>query len=93
MEFVETWVLSADAWRLAKYAYDLWPEPRPGGGRYGFHWHDDSFHTHCLDPRVPDRDHHFHGAFIDIFAAFHHFETILTLGEGISCAGLRPARQ
>jgi len=67
LRFVETWIRDDDRWDLARYAYDLLLVPGPG--RFGFHWHDGVHHTHCVDPRHPDRDHHFRGDPIDLFNA------------------------
>jgi hypothetical protein len=91
MRLAETWVLDLDVWTPARYAYDLLM--RPGPGRYGFHWHDGWYHTHCVDPAYPNRDHHYEGNAIDLFAAFERFTGLLGGGEPLSCAGLRPVRE
>lgn len=92
VKFVEVWLFVGDLWRLVKYEYDLFFEPKKIGSRYGFHWHDGTYHRHCWDSRVPDRSHHFKGEPIDLFDAFNYFEMILAKDEGISCAGLRSAK-
>ena len=88
--FVETWVLTGDLWEQTKYAYDL--ILRPGPGRFGFHWHDGTYHTHCVDPAWPDRNRHFAGDWIDIFAAHDRFADILNGTRLLTCDGLRAAR-
>ena len=60
-----------------------------GPGRLGFHWHDGAYHTHCVDPRYPERDHHFDGGPIDVFGAAERFGAILAGTEPLTCAGLR----
>ena len=90
LRFVETWVLDGGVRVLTKYAYDvLW---RPGPGRFGFHWHDGRYHTHCVDPADPVRGHHFAGDPVDLFAAFDRFTSLLNGKEPLTCAGLRPLR-
>ena len=88
--FVETWVLDGDLWTLARYAYDLLLRPAPA--RLGLHWHDGAHHTHCVDPAHPDRDHHFAGGPVDLFAAFDRFTALLNGKERLTCAGLLPLR-
>ncbi|MFH0751826.1 MAG: hypothetical protein V2B17_08315 [Chloroflexota bacterium] len=90
LSFVETWILEGGLWALTKYAYDLLL--RPGPGRCGFHWHDGTYHTHCVDPADPGRDHHFAGGPVDLFAAFNRFTALLNGTEPLTCAGLRPLR-
>jgi hypothetical protein len=88
--FVETWIRDDGHWDLARYAYDLLLVPGPG--RFGFHWHDGVAHTHCVDPRHPERDHHFDGGRIDLFNAAERFGVILNGTEPLTCAGLRQVR-
>ena len=87
---VETWVLRYALWHLVKYAYDLMMKPGPA--RYGFHWHDGGYHTHCIDPAYPDRDHHYPGGPIDLFDAFDRFADFLDGKTPMTCAGLRPVQ-
>lgn len=87
LRFVETWTRDDDRWDLARYAYDLLLVPGPG--RFGFHWHDGVHHTHCVDQRHPERDHHFHGDPIDLFAAAEHFGVLLLATEPLTCGSLR----
>jgi hypothetical protein len=65
---------------------------RPAPGRFGFHWHDGTHHTHCVDPAHPDRDRHFAGGPVDLFAAFDRFTMLLNGKEPLTCAGLLPLR-
>ena len=87
LRFVETWIRDDDRWDLARYAYDLLLVPGPG--RFGFHWHDGIHHTHCVDPRHPERDHHFEGDPTDVFSAAEHFGAMLNGTEPLTCGGLR----
>jgi hypothetical protein len=91
LRFVETWILEGNLWTLVRYAYDLLL--RPGPWRFGFHWHDGTHHTHCVDPAEPDHDHHFEGGPVDIFAAFDRFTELLSGKELLTCAGLRHLRE
>lgn len=91
LRFVETWSRDDTLWRLVRYAYDLLLTPGPG--RYGFHWHDGTYHTHCIDPGLPERDHHFGGSPIDLFDAFERFGGFLNGAERLTCAGLQPIPQ
>lgn len=77
--------------RIASYAYEFRRVPSPG--RLAYHWHDDEHHLHCVDPRFPDRDHHFRGYGVTVFEAHEEFYAIYAGGEPVSCAGLRPARR
>jgi len=89
--FIERHLWSDGAWEMAEYLYDLHLEPRPHG-RYAFHWHDLVPHRHCVDPSLPQPDHHYEGAFFDdIGWAATELATIA--GAGISCRGLRPVRE
>lgn len=90
LQFVERWLLSGGIWHLTRYAYDL--RMQPGPGRFGFHWHDGLYHTHCVDPGELDRDHHFQGAPIDLFAAYQQFGCLLASGSPVTCQGLKPLR-
>ena len=90
LRFVGTWIREDDRWDLARYAYDLLMVP--GQGRFGFHWHDGIHHMHCVDPRHPERDHHYHGDPIDIFTAADRFGAILNGTEPLTCESLRVSR-
>lgn len=90
LSFVETWALDGGSWSLIRYAYDLLL--RPGPERFGFHWHDGTYHTHCVDPVHPKRDHHYAGGPIDLFAAFDRFTSLLNGREPLTCVGLHPLR-
>jgi hypothetical protein len=91
MKFAESWVLVRGSWDLAKYAYDLFLEPEPG--RFGFHWHDGTYHTHCVDPTQPRKEHHYKGSWIDIFDAFGRFTEVLMGDAPITCKGLTALRR
>ena len=90
LAFVERWIQQAGDWELTKYAYELWLVPGPA--RLAFHWHDSLYHTHCVDPDEPTRDHHYQGGQVDLFAAYQEFGRILASGDPISCQALRPLR-
>lgn len=90
LEFVERWVLLGTTWELTRYAYEL--RMVPGSGRLAFHWHDGLFHTHCIDPADPGRDHHYQGSTIDLFGAYQNFGGVLASGSPITCQALTPLR-
>ncbi len=87
VKLVETWIQDGAWWALTRYGYDLVMRGSPG--RFGFHWHDGTYHTHCVDPAHPDRDHHFSGEPIDLFFAFDQFAAFLNGKVPMTCAGLR----
>lgn len=76
--------------RLTTYAYEF--RQVPPSGLLAYHWHDDSHHVHCVDPRYPVRDHHFRGHAVTVFEAHEEFYAIYAKGESVSCGHLRPAR-
>lgn len=88
--FIEKHVWSRGRWERFAYLYDLHMEPRPGG-RYGYHWHDDVPHRHCVDPTARPTDHHYDDVVFDDvgWAAAQLFQMA---SVGISCLGLRPLR-
>jgi hypothetical protein len=90
LEFVERWIFSGGSWELTRYAYEL--RIVPGPGRLAFHWHDGLYHTHCVDPNDPARDHHYQGGPVDLFAAYQAFGRMLASGSSISCQALTPLR-
>lgn len=75
-------------WHLQAYAYEYLD--RDHGGRRAHHWHDESFHAHCVDPRRKRRGHQYRAAPIDVFEAHDEFAHIYLSGEEISCDDLRP---
>ena len=80
----------AEAWERYAYAYDLHRTPRPSG-RFAYHWHDDVFHVHCLDPRESRPDHHYKGFEVDdIFWVAD--QLYLMFARGIACFGFQPLR-
>src|SRR5439155_24407052 len=47
-------------WELTDYFYEF--QQRPGKGRRAYHDHaPHRQHAHCLDPRHPERAHHYRG--------------------------------
>ena len=90
MVFVEKHRWRGSTWERYAYLYDLHLEPRPSG-RFAYHWHDDVFHVHCVDPRDPRADHHFAGSSVrDIFWAADELHRIFQ--RGVQCVGLVPLR-
>ncbi len=75
-------------WHLFAYAYEY--IDRQHGGRRAYHWHDGSFHAHCVDPRRPRPDHHYRAPPMAVFEAHEEFARIYLSGEPISCDDLRP---
>lgn len=88
-DYMEEFGRIAARWQLTKYRYEYREEPPPG--RRAFHWHDDEFHEHCVDPTDLSRDHHYRGYAITIFEAQDEFAAIYASGARVSCAGLRAA--
>lgn len=89
-EFREWFTRGRDRWGLIGYGYEYREHPRPG--RRAYHWHGGDFHMHCVDPRLPSRDHHYRGSAVTAFEALDEFLAIFYRGESVSCADLRPAR-
>jgi hypothetical protein len=88
LDFVERWIFSGGVWELTSYAYEL--RTVPGAGRLAFHWHNGPYHTHCVDPSNPARDHHYQGGSVDLFSAYQDFGQLLASGSPITCQGLTP---
>lgn len=90
MVFVEKHEWRTSAWERYAYLYDLHWEPRPRG-RFAYHWHNDTFHIHCVDPANAQPDHHYRGAPVDdIFWAAEQLHLIFA--RGVNCVGLVPLR-
>ena len=79
-----------DLWTMTSYAYEY--REVPPAGRRAHHWHDGSWHVHCVDPRHPRRNHHFRGYAVTIFEAHEEFAAIYLSGRHVDCAGLRPGQ-
>lgn len=88
-DHTERFVRERSRWRLAGYRYEYREEPP--AGRLAYHWHDASFHAHCLDPRVPSGDHHYRATAVSFFEAHEEFVRLYAHAEPVSCAQLRPA--
>ena len=88
-EYVEVYARGEQGrWELTEYAYEL--QQRPPPGRRAFHWHDPwAHHFHCLDPRSPERDHHYRGYELDLFEAHRELLRIYASAT-IDCSGLHP---
>ncbi len=75
-------------WDLVLYSYEY---RTIDGGRRAYHLHDQRFHAHCVDPRDPERDHHYRSPEIDLFEAHDEFRHSYVSGMTVSCDDLRPA--
>lgn len=87
-EYREAFERQQEKWHLLAYTYEYLD--RGHAGRRAYHWHDASFHAHCVDPRTPRRDHHFRAPPIDVFEAHDEFARIYLSGEQVTCDDLRP---
>lgn len=76
-----------DRWHLVAYAYELLDRVR--GGRRAYHWHDDLFHAHCVEPQG-SAGQHFRATPMDVFEAHDEFSRIYLSDERIRCDDLRP---
>jgi hypothetical protein len=75
-------------WEIILYRYEYRPTDR---GRRAYHFHDQRFHAHCVDPRDPRRDHHFRSPEIHLFEAHDEFRDLYVSGARVGCSDLRPA--
>jgi len=75
-------------WELTYYSYEF--QQRPGPGRRAHHWHDDRHHAHCVDPRHPERDHHYRGVPVSVYEAHSDFAPWYGSARPIDCTGLFP---
>ena len=79
---------AAGQWRLAAYAYELLDRER--GGRRAYHWHDDSYHAHCVEPGAATAARHYRAIPVDVFEAHEEFARLYLSESPVSCADLRP---
>jgi hypothetical protein len=76
-------------WELTDYFYEF--HQRPGDGRRAYHDHAPRrHHAHCLDPRHPERDHHYRGVPVSVFEAHSEFLHWYARDEDMNCFGLFP---
>ena len=87
-EYREAYERRRDRWHLIAYAYQLLD--RAHGGRRAYHWHDASFHAHCVEPRRRSDGHHFRAVPMDVFEAHHEFARTYLGDDPIRCDDLRP---
>src|SRR5437867_3153331 len=73
------------------------PQSTPGTVAVGFRvrrtYHDHAphrHHAHCLDPRHPERDHHYRDVPVSVFEAHAEFLQWYARGEDMNCFGLFP---
>ncbi len=86
-EYREALERAGERWRLIAYAYEFLD--RAHRGRRGYHWHDASFHAHCVAPgRFGDQ--HYRALPMDVFEAHDDFSRIYLSGARINCGDLRP---
>jgi hypothetical protein len=87
-QYREVFERHADSWQLIAYAYEF--HDRGRGGRRAYHWHDDSFHAHCLEPDARGTS-HYRAVPLEVFEAHDEFARIYLSGGPIRCGDLRPA--
>lgn len=88
-EYREAFERQLATWRFLAYAYEYLD--RAASGRRAYHWHDDSFHAHCVDPRAPRRAHHYRASAMVVFEAHEEFARIYLSDGRVHCDDLRPA--
>ena len=87
-EYREALERARGGWRLLAYAYEFLD--RAHGARRAYHWHDTSYHAHCVEPgRRGTR--HYRALPMDVFEAHDEFARLYLSGEQIRCDDLRPA--
>ncbi|MBI2324522.1 MAG: hypothetical protein HYU87_06135 [Chloroflexi bacterium] len=74
-------------WELVLYGYEY---RAVGRGRRAYHFHDQRYHAHCVDPREPARDHHYRSPEVDLFEAHDEFRLLYLSGASVTCDDLRP---
>lgn len=77
-----------DRWHRIAYGYEFLD--RAHGGRRAYHWHDASFHAHCVEPQQRPADPHFRAVPMDVFEAHDEFARIYLSGGPIRCDDLHP---
>lgn len=87
-EYREVFERSRDPRHLLAYAYEFLD--RAHGGRRAYHWHDGSFHAHCVEPEGRLGDHHYRALPMDVFEAHDEFARIYLSGARVRCGDLRP---
>jgi hypothetical protein len=87
-QYREAFERRAGSWQLIAYGYEF--HDRIRGGRRAYHWHDDSFHAHCLEPDARGAS-HYRAVPMEVFEAHDEFARIYLSGGPIRCGDLRPA--
>lgn len=87
-EYREAYDHHRDRWHRIAYAYEFLD--RAHGGRRAYHWHDASFHAHCVEPQRRPAHPHFRAVPMEVFEAHDEFARIYLSGGPIRCDDLRP---
>jgi hypothetical protein len=84
-EYREVFERRGNAWQLLAYAHEF----LANGGRRAYHWHDGSFHAHCVGPGAR-AGRHYRAVPMDAFEAHDELARIYLSGAQIRCDDLRP---
>lgn len=89
-EYEEWYLRTRSGWSLTDYQYEVRLDPAGSGGK-AFHWHNDSHHVHCVDPRSPRSNDHYRGYEVDVLT--HARPDLLRIGSAgtVDCSGLHAA--
>lgn len=91
LEYTEWYARVREGWTLTRYAYEY--RPRPAPSRRAYHLHEPMGpHQHCLDPRQPSAEHHYHAYRVVLEQAHEEFAALAASETPIRCGGLRPIR-
>lgn len=89
-EYEEWYVRDRRGWSLTDYQYEVRLRP-PGSGRMAYHWHDDSHHVHCADPRSPRSSDHYRGYEVDLLRDARPDLLRIVATGAVDCSGLHSA--
>ncbi len=88
-EYEEWYARSRRGWSMTDYQYEVRFHP-VGSGRKAFHWHDDSHHVHCVDPRSPRSNDHYRGYEVDLLGDARPDLLRIVAAGAVDCSGLHP---
>ena len=89
-EYEEWYLRSSRGWTLTDYQYEVRLHPA-GSGRKAFHWHDDSYHVHCVDPRSARANDHYRGYDVDLLRDARPDLLRIVAAGVVDCSGLHVA--
>lgn len=89
-EYEEWYRRSPRGWTLTDYQYEVRLHPA-GSGRKAFHWHGDSHHLHCADPRSSRSNDHYRGYAVDLLRDARLDLLRIVAAGVVDCSGLHAA--